>query len=139
MKLNFNSMSNDEFAKLENKAIDGQLNYDDFPPEEYKYFSKLSKLGYFNRHKGWSAEICENEQRSIKRQYISEKSIEKKLCERYGEIQNDLIKASGLITQIYKATSEYQMLDYALQVIELITQENGFVDRIKKRIKGFYE
>lgn len=26
------------FAQLEDKAIDGQLDYSDFPPPEYKYF-----------------------------------------------------------------------------------------------------
>lgn len=50
MKYNFNDSQ--EFARLEDKAIDGQLDYNDFPPAEYKYFSKLARLGYNNRHKG---------------------------------------------------------------------------------------
>ena len=55
------------FLELEDRAIDGVLDYEDFPPEEYKYFSKLAKLGYLNRHKGWSAEICEEKQRTSHR------------------------------------------------------------------------
>ena len=38
-KIDFTDMT--VFEKLEDEAIDGVLNYDDFPPEEYKYFSKL--------------------------------------------------------------------------------------------------
>lgn len=49
-KINFDDMQ--VFDQLENQAIDGVLDYDSFPPEEYKYFSRLAKLGYMNRHKG---------------------------------------------------------------------------------------
>ena len=31
------------FEQLEDKAIDGQLDYSAFPPPEYKYFSRLAK------------------------------------------------------------------------------------------------
>ena len=57
-----------DFAKLEDDAIDGRLNYDNFPPAEYKYFSKLAKLGYNNRHKGWTAETCELKQEEYRKQ-----------------------------------------------------------------------
>lgn len=46
------------FEQLEDKAIDGQLDYSNFPSAEYKYFSKLAKLGYNNRNKGWDIKIC---------------------------------------------------------------------------------
>ena len=55
-KIDFTDMT--VFEKLEDEAIDGVLNYDNFPPEEYKYFSKLAKLGYNNRHKGLDVDIC---------------------------------------------------------------------------------
>ena len=46
------------FTQLEDKAIDGQLDYSDFSPPEYKYFSRLSRVGYNNRHKGGDINIC---------------------------------------------------------------------------------
>lgn len=134
MKLNFNTISAEEFLKLENMAIDGQLDYDNFPPEEYKYFSRLAKIGYHNRHSGWSVEICESKQNEIKQEYISEKENAKRLLKEYKRINSDLIKASDTITQIYKAKTEYEMLEYALQALELITQEHGLAKRIKKKI-----
>ena len=37
-------MSQEEFARYEDMAIDGRLIYDEYPAEEYKYFSQLSRL-----------------------------------------------------------------------------------------------
>lgn len=138
MKLNFNKLSENEFAELEDKAIDGQLDYDKFPPEEYKYFSRLAKIGYHNRHSGWSVEICESKQNEIKQEYISEKENSKWLTKAYKRINGDLIRASDTITQIYKAKTEREMLEYSLQALELITQEHGLTERIKKKISDMY-
>ena len=55
------------FAQYEEQAIDGQLDYSEYPPEEYRYFSKLSRLGYNNRHMGWSKEICEQKQEEYRK------------------------------------------------------------------------
>ena len=62
IKIDFKRMSQEEFARYEDMAIDGRLIYDEYPAEEYKYFSQLSRLGYKNRHEGWSKEICEDKQ-----------------------------------------------------------------------------
>lgn len=57
------------FEQLEDKAIDGQLDYTDYPPAEYKYFSKLAKLGYNNRHKGWDMITCLKLQQELQSEY----------------------------------------------------------------------
>lgn len=67
MKPNFKDKT--EFARLEDKAIDGQLDYTDYPPAEYKYFSKLAKLGYNNRHKGWDMITCLKLQQELQSEY----------------------------------------------------------------------
>lgn len=66
-------MSQEEFTRYEDMAIDGRLIYDEYPAEEYKYFSQLSRLGYKNRHEGWSKEICEDKQAEYKREYLHSK------------------------------------------------------------------
>lgn len=71
-KIDFTDLS--VFEKLEDEAIDGVLNYDDFPPEEYKYFSKLAKLGYCNRNKGWDIDICLKKQEEYRTDYSEEKA-----------------------------------------------------------------
>ena len=67
MKPNFKDKT--EFARLEDKAIDGQLDYTDYPPAEYKYFSKLAKLGYNNRHKGRDMITCLKLQQELQSEY----------------------------------------------------------------------
>lgn len=133
MKIKFNDPT--EFARLENDAIDGALIYDDFPPEEYKYFSKLSKLGYNNRHKGWSVEICQAKQEEYKQQYYKEKSYNNRFTELYRQVHQNILTSSEITREMYKTNDKEQMLSLALQAIENMTQEDGFVKRIIKNVK----
>lgn len=127
------------FARLEDEAIDGALDYSGFPPEEYKYFSKLARLGHLNRHKGWSAEICEQKQEEFREQYRHEKELSQKYL-REMKRQNDLrVKHAEAITAIYKADDLYGVLDCALSALEAVTSEPGFKARIDKKINEMYE
>ena len=132
MKINFNDEA--QFAKFEDMAIDGQLNYEDFPPNEYKYFSKLSKLGYMNRHKGWSVEICLEKQQELKNDYIKQQTESEKYVQLIKQRNNNILKSSELVRKIYKSNSKEEILDYALQVIEKLTDETGFVNRIERKL-----
>lgn len=124
------------FEQLEDKAIDGQLDYTDFPPAEYKYFSKLAKLGYNNRHLGWDMITClklQQELQSEYRQYHDEGEEYLSLCTR---IQDNIKKSADLVRKMYKqAATKDEMLSLALQTIELLTNENGFVKRISEKLK----
>lgn len=134
MKPNFKDKT--EFARLEDKAIDGQLDYTDYPPAEYKYFSKLAKLGYNNRHKGRDMITClklQQELQSEYRQYNDESEEYLSLCMR---IQDNIKKSADLVRKMYKqAATKDEMLSLALQTIELLTNENGFVKRISEKIR----
>lgn len=134
-RINFDDTT--QLALLEDKAIDGVLDYDSFPPEEYKYFSRLAKLGYLNRHKNWSAEVCEERQAEYKKQYQLEKDNAGKGSQVYKKYQENIIKVSELTRRIYKSESNAEITDLLLQVIELLTNENGFAERIsRKMLKG---
>ena len=110
----------DVFADLEDKAIDGLLDYDNFPPCEYKYFSRLSKLGYLNRVKGWSVEICEAKQREYRLEY--QRDREKR--DFFGKIAKQLqdnIKASQMERiELRKAQTVESKLTAALDIIGLL-------------------
>lgn len=134
MKYNFNDSQ--EFARLEDKAIDGQLDYSDFPPAEYKYFSKLARLGYNNRHKGWDIKICLEWQEKIKSDYIAE-------CDDYNRyyllskhIQDNIKLSADLVRQMYKSDSREEIVTLALKAIECLTNENGFADRIIDKLNN---
>lgn len=133
-KIDFTNMS--VFEKLEDEAIDGVLNYEDFPPEEYKYFSKLSKLGYNNRHKGWDVEICEAKQDEYRTQYSEEKAFANRFVAMFRRINDNCIKADQLETKMYKAQSKDEMLVCAINIIEKLLDENGFEERMTKKLEG---
>ena len=134
-KIDFTDMT--VFEKLEDEAIDGVLNYDDFPPEEYKYFSKLSKLGYNNRHKGWDVEICEAKQDEYRTQYSEEKAYSNRFVAMFRQYNDNNIKVQELETKMYKAESEDDMLCFAIKIIEKLLDENGFEERMTKKIRFF--
>lgn len=133
MKFDFNNEK--LFLDFENKAIDGQLNYDDFPPCEYKFFSKLAKLGYMNRHNGWSVEICEEKQRELKDDYKRDKDEANMYLHLSQRIFDNVIVTSNYVRQMYKTNDKQEIVTLALKTIENLTNENGFADRITKRIQ----
>lgn len=127
MKIDFKNEA--VFNQLEDEAIDGTLLYDDYPPCEYKYFSKLSKLGYMNRHKGWSAEICELKKAEIKAQYISEREEFDRFFNMACTMQDNIRRGGMTVCEVYKAKSLKDKLCYALNALELILCEDGFAKR----------
>lgn len=127
------------FLALEEQAIDGQLDYSDFPPEEYKYFSKLAKLGHLNRRKGWSAEICEQKQKEFREQYHREKERADKYINGMKRFNDLRIRHAEAVSAIYKADDPQSVFDNTLSALEALLDEPGFKMRIDKKIKSFYE
>lgn len=122
------------FFQMEEQAIDGQLDYDDFPPEEYRYFSKLSKLGYKNRHNGWSKELCEMKQEEYRKEY-REACEERDLRVEYAKkLQANLIRSAELSRQLNLADTSDAALITALDLLEMLLNEPGLSRRIQRNI-----
>lgn len=134
MKYNFKNSQ--EFAVLEDKAIDGQLDYSDFPSAEYKYFSKLARLGYNNRHKGWDIKICLEWQEKFKSDYIAESDDRDRYSLLSKRIQDNIKLSADLVRQMYKSDSREEIVTLALKAIECLTNENGFADRIIDKLNN---
>lgn len=133
-KINFDDMQ--VFEQLEDQAIDGVLDYDSFPPEEYKYFSRLARLGYMNRHKGWSKELCEEKQALLRSDYSEDKARANEAYAWFAELHDNRIKGDQLEAAMYKAQSEKEMLMCAVRLIEKLLGEGGFEERMTKKLKG---
>lgn len=127
MKPNFNDKQ--VFFELEEKAIDGQLDYENFPAPEYRYFSKLSKLGYKNRHNGWSKEICEQKQHEFKIEYKGCKERFERFFKAACRMQENIKRGEVMTWSINKARNDKDKLKYSLQALELILCESGFSKR----------
>ena len=118
-------MSQEEFARYEDMAIDGRLIYDEYPAEEYKYFSQLSKLGYKNRHEGWSKEICEDKQAEYKREYLHSKERNGRFFRQACIMQENIRRGQTTVWKINKTQDREEKLKYALQALELILCDEG--------------
>lgn len=137
MKMNFDDA--EQFERLEDMAIDGQLDYQDFPPEEYQYFSRLARLGYLNRHKGWSVDICEQKQEEYRERYYHHCENRDARFEHMRELQKTLITGAELLRQLNTTRDENEALSLALQYIELIREEeSGLEKRVFEHIKERY-
>lgn len=125
IKTDFKRMSQEEFARYEDMAIDGRLIYDEYPAEEYKYFSQLSRLGYKNRHEGWSKEICEDKQAEYKREYLHSKERNGRLFRQACIMQENIRRGQTTVWKINKTQDREEKLTYALQALELILCDEG--------------
>lgn len=117
------------FAQCEEDAIDGTLNYDDYPAAEYKYFSKLSKLGYMNRHKGWSKEICEAKQKDLLTDYTRERDDREFFGNISRQMQENIKRGQELTWQINDEPDPVRKLALALECIGCMTGDEGFARR----------
>jgi len=125
IKTDFKRMSQEEFARYEDMAIDGRLIYDEYPAEEYKYFSQLSRLGYKNRHEGWSKEICEDKQAEYKREYLHSKERNGRFFRQACIMQENIRRGQTTVWKINKTQDREEKLTYALQALELILCNEG--------------
>lgn len=123
------------FAFLENEAIDGRLDYESFPPAEYKYFSQLAKLGWLNRHKWWSAELCEMKQQEHRKEYETACGERDTWLNHARVIQRRLIRTTELSRQLNFSRSRAEALDIALELIENLVEEPRLAERIRGNLK----
>ena len=128
MKLSFSDK--ELFAKLEESAFDGQLDYSEFPPGEYKYFSLLTRLGYNNRHKGWTKETCELKQQEFRQEYLAHVEERDEWLNHARAVQQRIIKTTELSRQLNFARTKEEALPIALDLIEQLTEEPGLRDRL---------
>ena len=129
MRINFSDRQ--QFERLEDMAIDGQLDYSDFPPEEYTYFSKLARLGYLNRHKGLDYDICIAQQKELREDYVLNCIKRDERLEFSKRLLKMRIKATGLLRQLNTARDPEQALRLACRYIETIRNEDsGLEERV---------
>lgn len=133
MKHNFKDKQ--EFEQLENLAIDGQLDYNDFKPAEYQYFSRLTRLGYLNRHKGWSKELCEIKQAEYRQDYQEACRERDGWLNHARIVQQRLIKTTTLSHNLNFAKTPGEALPIALELIEQLLEEPGLCERVSNNIK----
>ena len=123
------------FEQLEDKAIDGQLDYSNFPPPEYKYFSRLAKVGYNNRHKGWDINICLERQYELRTEYKRDRDNADEYRMLSQRIMDNVMKSADFVHKMYQSQTNEQTVINALQALECLTNENGLTKRITEKLQ----
>lgn len=128
VKYNFKDSA--EFDRLRKLAYDGQLDFNDFPAAEYRYFDRMQDIGYRSRHD----EYYSREQ--------AREACKKALCDYQDDIDTlshnlaaaqqylqSRLRMHELIPEIYKEHSPIAKLRLALQFVELTVNEPGLAER----------
>lgn len=130
-KFNFNNPA--DFRKLEQMAYDMVIEIDDFPPAAYRYFDKLRNLYARYKYDNLSIQSAEIEKKKLLSDYIKANEAYRNWCEVYKAYQENIRKAGTLMSEIEKSEDIIQIADKACQVIGLMTGDEHFAERQRKK------
>lgn len=119
----------EEFAALERQAYDGQLDFNEFPAAEYRYFDRIQDIGYRSRHEGLTREQARSERDKALRDYQDDVYTLTRNLEAAAEYTDSRVRMGALVDEIYKEHSPLGKLRLALEFVELTLHEDGFARR----------
>ena len=134
-RINFNTLTKDEFRGLERKAWNGTLDFSKFPAPEYKFFNTVQALGYRCRHGNIPAELLKDDIRDARDIYRHEREQLTYNIEAERKYHNARLRARELVNAIYKTNTKDGKLRFALECIELLIGEGGFAARNLKYLE----
>ncbi|MDE5772734.1 MAG: hypothetical protein K2I06_14130 [Ruminococcus sp.] len=124
-KTDFNNP--EDFRRLERLTYDGTLDYSDFPPPEYRYFSELRKIYQAFKFEGLSQEDAERQKKSLLidyRKYLENFSNARKT---YAEWQDNIKVSEMLKTDIQKSHDIHDIAVTAVKAVGLMTHDESFI------------
>lgn len=120
------------FKKTKAAVFRGEISHDDFDTEDYKYFDKLHKLS-ISYHAG---QINKDQFNSAdKKNYAEYEKFKQKTndhIEKSKMICSNIRRSEILRIEISKTDDPKKALETALEIIEMLTGETGFKNRIMK-------
>ena len=119
----------EEFAALERQAYDGQLDFNSFPPAEYRYFDRIQDIGYRSRHEGLTREQARSERDKALRDYRNDIDALTGNLNAARQYTESRVRMGALVDEIYKEHSPLGKLRLALEFVELTMHEEGFARR----------
>lgn len=126
MKNKFNFNDKDDFRRLEHLTYDGNLDYSDFPPPEYKYFSELRKIYHAFKFEGLSQEIAERQKKSLLIDYRRYLENFTHAVRTYGNYQDNIRQSEMLMTKIQKSHDIHEIAETAVRAVGLMTHDETF-------------
>ena len=129
MRVNFNTITPEEFRELEKSAYNGQLDFNEFPAAEYRYFDRVQNIGYRARHEGLPKEFAKQERDRAHKDYLTDIDERRNCLRAYKQYCDARIRFTELVALIYKSKAPLEKLRWALECVELTIGEDGFTKR----------
>lgn len=119
----------EEFAALERQAYDGQLDFNEFPAAEYRYFDRIQDIGYRSRHEGLTREQARRERDKALKDYRDDIDALTGNLNAARQYTESRVRMGALVNEIYKERTPLGKLRLALEFVELTLHEEGFARR----------
>lgn len=133
MKIKTDFSNPEDFRRLERLTYDGTLDYSDFPPPEYKYFSELRKIYHAFKFEGLSQEVAERQKKSLLIEYRKYLKNFTNAVRTYRNYQDNIKISEMLKTEIQKSGDLYDIASTAVKAVGLMTHDESFIkDNLKK-------
>ena len=126
----------DVWKSLKRQCFDGELFYEDFPADEYKYFDRLRTTYLEYQANVLSKPEAAERERLLLREYQQSKQTAARSLEVYREYQTNIKRLNGLRIEINKAQTVEGKLRAALEIVGIVTGDGDFM---KRNLKGIDE
>lgn len=126
MKIKTDFNNPEDFRRLERLTYDGTLDYSDFPPPEYKYFSELRKIYHAFKFEGLSQEVAERQKKSLLIDYRRYLENFTQAVRTYGNYQDNIRQSEMLMTKIQKSHDIHEIAETAVRAVGLMTHDETF-------------
>ena len=124
----------DVWKSLKRQCFDGELFYEDFPADEYKYFDRLRTTYLEYQVNVLSKSEAAERERLLLREYQQSKQTASRSLEVYREYQANIKRLDSLRIEINKAQTVEGKLRAALEIVGIVTGDGNFANRNLKGI-----
>ena len=122
-------MNNEKLQEMEKAAYYGQLDFNDFPAAEYRYFDRIQDIGYRVRHEGLPKELAAEEREKARRDYDKDLDERQERLRIYRKYQEAILKTDSLICGLQKTDDPREKLRFALEALGSLTGDEGLLRR----------
>lgn len=123
----------DVWKSLKRQCYDGELFYEDFPADEYKYFDRLRTTYLEYQANVLSKPEAAEHERLLLREYQQSKQTAARSLEVYREYQANIKRLDSLRIEINKAQTVEGKLRAALEIVGIVTGGRGFYEEKYER------
>lgn len=127
MENKFDFKNPEDFRRAERLTYDGTLDYSDFPPPEYKYFSELRKVYQAFKFDGLSQENAERQKKALFIDYRKYLENFIYVVQTYRHWQDNIKVSEMLMTKIQKSHDIQEIAETAVRAVGLMTHNESFI------------